>query len=81
MMTCGRDVFQNDVLQQERGILVARHAWGQLVAVGDVVAEFYLETVAMDAVRMFIGHLGELEVVGGDDTRDGLLQDAFKEES
>ncbi len=65
--------------QKVSGVLVTRHAGGDAVDVDDVVGELYLEAVVVEAAGVLLGHAGELEIVGGDNARDGQRTDGFCE--
>lgn len=67
-------------LQQEGGVLVAGHAWGDFVAVGDVLADLYLEAEVVETVGLLLSQARELQVVGGHDAADGPPEHGAQEE-
>ena len=61
--------------------MIAGHALGEAIGVGDFVGELYLEAVVVEAGGIFFLHLRELQVVGGDDARDGERRDGLEEQA
>lgn len=78
--TLSRKPFQQ-LPQKVGGVLVTRHAGRDAVSVGDVVGELDLEAVVVEAAGVLLGHAGELEIVGGDNARDGQRTDGLQKQA
>ena len=65
MASWSRRLPVEQLLEQERGVLVACHAWRYPVAVGHVGAQLYLEAIVVESSGVSVSHARELEVVRG----------------
>ena len=74
-------LFFQYVLQQIRCILIAGHAFGDAIGVGNLIRKLYLEAIVVETVGIFLLHLGEFEVVGGDDASDRKVGYALQEQT
>ena len=59
-----------DLLQEEGGILITGHSRRNPIGIGDPGGKGYLETIVVETGWIGIRHLGEFQIVGGDDSRD-----------
>lgn len=74
-------VSLQNLIQQEGGILIACHSRLYLISIGDVGAEVYLKAIVVETPRTAFCHSGQLQVVGGYNSRNRHAGDGLKKES
>ena len=74
-------VSLQNLIQQEGGVLIACHSWLYLVGIGDVGAEVYLKAIVVETPRTAFCHSGQLQIVGGYNSRNRHAGDGLQKES
>ena len=80
LFLCERASLQH-LLEQEGGVLVMGCARRNLIRIGYVVGQGYLKAIVVYSVRIFVGHLAQLKVVGSYHSRHVLVIDMLQEEA
>ena len=74
-------VSLQNLIQQEGGVLIACHSRLYLIGIGDVGTEIYLKAIVVETPGTAFCHSGQLQVVGGYNSRNRHAGDGFQKES
>ena len=74
-------VSLQNLIQQEGGVLIARHSRLYLISIGDVGAEVYLKAIVVETPGTAFSHSGQLQIVGGYNSRNRHAGDGLQKES
>ena len=70
-----------NLLQQESGILVPCDASTYLICIGNVGAEFYFERIVVEALWVLVLEFRQLQVVCGNDARNVSFGNILQEQA
>ena len=74
-------VSLQNLIQQESGVLIACHSRLYLIGIGDIGTEVYLKAIVVETPGTAFCHSGQLQIVGGNDSRNRHAGDGLKKES
>ena len=74
-------VSLQNLIQQESGVLIACYSRLYLIGIGDIGTEVYLKAIVVETPGTAFCHSGQLQVVGGNDSRNRHAGDGLKKES
>lgn len=74
-------VSLQNLIQQEGGVLIACYSRLYLISIGDIGTEVYFKAIVVETPGTAFSHSGQLQIVGGNDSRNRHAGDGLKKES